>query len=296
VMAAFCFSLMSLFVKLAGTGVPSQQIVLVRGVVGLVFAYWLVWRVRIPLWGQRKGLLWLRGLLGFFSLSCFYYALIHLPLAEATVIQYTNPVWTLWLAALFLGERLSWREMALGGASLLGVALIARPQFLFGAPVAVLDPMVVAIALAGAVASAGAYVTVRKLSTTEATVVIVFYFTLVTVLGALPWMLIEAVWPTTYEWLLLLGVGITALVGQLYLTRGLRREEAGRATFIGYLQIVFAATWGFLFFAAYPDAWSVAGALLILGSVLAVASERRRGRFRAERAEEQVRRGVLPDS
>jgi drug/metabolite transporter (DMT)-like permease len=226
--------------------------------------------------------------LGFVSLSCFYYALIHLPLAEATVIQYTNPVWTLWLAALFLGERLSWQMAGLGAASLLGVVLIARPAAVFGGDVAALDPLVVGVALAGAVFSAGAYVTVRKLAATEATAVIVFYFTLVTVLGAVPWTLVDAVWPTPTEWLLLAGVGVTALVGQLYLTRGLRREEAGRATFVGYLQIVFAAVWGMVFFTEYPDAWSVGGAVLILGSVLAVAGRWRHGRTRAARAEDHT--------
>jgi drug/metabolite transporter (DMT)-like permease len=288
VLAALYFSVMSLLVKLAGSAIPTQQIVLIRGLFGIGFAYWLVRHARVPLWGQRKALLWLRGLLGFGAMSCFYYALIHLPLAEATVIQYTNPVWTLWLAAIFLGEKLSWRVLALGGASILGVILIARPEFLFGGGVAGLDPRVVTIALTGAVMSAGAYVTVRKLAATEATVVIVFYFTLVTVLGSAPWLLLGAVWPTPYQWLLLAGIGFTALVGQLYLTRGLRREEAGRATFVGYLQIVFAATWGALFFAERPDAWSIAGALLILGSVLAVAGRWRRGRSREARVEEHT--------
>jgi drug/metabolite transporter (DMT)-like permease len=288
VLAALYFSVMSLLVKLAGSAIPTQQIVLIRGLFGIGFAYWLVRRAGVPLWGQRKALLWVRGALGFGAMSCFYYGLIHLPLAEATVIQYTNPVWTLYLAAIFLGEKLSLRMLLLGGASIAGVILIARPEFLFGGAVTSLDPLVVTIALSGAVLSAGAYVTVRKLAATEATVVIVFYFTLATVIGSAPWLLLEAVWPTPYEWLLLAGIGFTALVAQLYLTRGLSREPAGRATFVGYLQILFAATWGAIFFAERPDAWSVAGALLILGSVLAVAGRWRLGRSRVARVEEHT--------
>src|SRR5215217_7502782 len=94
VLAAFCFSVMSMLVKLVGARLPSQEVVFVRAAVSLAVAYVLVRRARPGNWGNRKGLLVLRGLMGFAALSCFFYALIHLPLADATVIQYTNPVWT----------------------------------------------------------------------------------------------------------------------------------------------------------------------------------------------------------
>ena len=74
--SAFFFSLMSLLVKVAGRGLPSQEIVLVRGVVTLVLSYWMVKRARIYPWGNRRWILVLRGLLGFAALSCFYFALI----------------------------------------------------------------------------------------------------------------------------------------------------------------------------------------------------------------------------
>jgi drug/metabolite transporter (DMT)-like permease len=76
----------------------------------------------------------------------------------------------------------------------------------------------------------------------------------------------------------LLAVGVTAQAGQVYLTRGLQLEPAGRATAVGYLQIVFAAIWGAAFFSEYPDAWAVTGALLILVSTLTLARSRERPR------------------
>jgi drug/metabolite transporter (DMT)-like permease len=97
VLAAFFFSVMSLLVKLVGARLPSQEVVFVRAAVSLVVAYGLLRRARPGNWGRRKGLLVVRGLLGFAALSCFFYAVIHLPLADATVIQYTNPVFTAWL-------------------------------------------------------------------------------------------------------------------------------------------------------------------------------------------------------
>jgi drug/metabolite transporter (DMT)-like permease len=98
--------------------------------------------------------------------------------------------------------------------------------------------------------------------------VIVFYFTLVSVAGSLPGTMIAPVWPEPREWGILLLVALTAQAGQVMLTRGLQLEPAGRATAIGYLQIVFAAVWGAVVFAEYPDGWVIAGAGVILGSTL----------------------------
>jgi drug/metabolite transporter (DMT)-like permease len=112
--SAFWFSLMSLGVKTAGRRLPIQEVVLVRGVVTLALS-WAVLRraglaVRVPGRG-RQGLLVLRGLFGTAGLTCFYASLARLPLAEATLLQYTNPLWAAALAALVLGERARPRDL-----------------------------------------------------------------------------------------------------------------------------------------------------------------------------------------
>lgn len=293
VLSAFFFSVMSLMVKLAGTRIPSQEVVFVRAVVSLAMAYALVLRARIGNWGHRKGLLVVRGMAGFLALSCFFYGVIHLPLADATVIQYTNPVWTAWLGWWLLGEALTAGEAALSAFGLLGVLLIARPTVLFGGEGAArLDPFAVGVALAGALLSAAAYVSVRRLSRTEHPLMIVFYFTLVTVPASLPGAIAGKVMPRGWEWALMGGVGVTALLGQVFLTRGLQREPAGRATAIGYAQILFATIWGILFFRDWPDALSLAGAALVLVSVVVLARRRGRPDLRAARAEEPTAEAV----
>ncbi|HUE96971.1 MAG TPA: DMT family transporter [Longimicrobiaceae bacterium] len=276
VIGAFYFSLMTLFVKLVGQRVPNQEIVLVRGALTLVFSYALLRRAGVHPLGNRRGLLVLRGFLGFAALSFMYYALVHLPLAEATVLQYTNPLWAALLGAIYLTEKLSWREVSYVLGSLFGVLLIARPHFLFGGASAGLDPIAVAAGLAGALCSGAAYVTVRDLSRTEHPLVIIFYFPLVTVAASLPGALANFVPPTSREWILLFGVAVAAQMGQIYITRGIRQEEVGRATAVGYLQVVFAAAWGLLFFSELPDAWTFGGAALILGCTLALAFSRPR--------------------
>lgn len=274
-LGAFYFSLMSFFVKLAGRRLPSQEIVLARAVISLLLTIGILkWRGTRP-WGSRPGLLALRGLLGFGALSCFYYSIVHLPLADATVIQYTNPVFAALLAAWLLAERIARLHLAMVFVSLTGVALVARPTFLFSADAPRLPPLVVLVALGGALLSASAYVAVRKLRE-EDTMVIVFWFAAVSVLGSLPALWWGALMPTPREWLVLIAVGVTTQLGQIYLTRGLRREPAGRATAVAYLQVVFAAILGALFFREMPDAWVLTGAALIIGSTLVI------GRVRAE--------------
>ncbi|HKK08311.1 MAG TPA: DMT family transporter [Gemmatimonadota bacterium] len=267
--AAFLFSLMSLFVKVAGRRLPTSELVLARGVVIVAITLVMLRRAGTSPWGRRRRLLLLRGLLGFAAVGCFYYALSHIPLADATVIQYTNPVWTALLAAAFLDERLRPVEVVGIASSLAGVVLVTRPSFLFGSEAAHLDPVVAGIALAGAVLSASAYVSVRKLNETEEPLVIVFYFALVSTLGAAPIAATRALWPTPGEWLALAGVGITAQLAQLLMTHGLRRERAGRAMAVGYLQIVFAAAWGAIFFSEIPGVWTFAGAGLVVAGTWA---------------------------
>lgn len=271
--SAFFFSLMSLLVKLAGQSIPSQEIVLARGVVSLVLSYWLVRRARIDPWGNRRWILVLRGLIGFAAMSCFYYALTRLPIAETTVLHFTNPLWTALFAAALLGERLSVKVLAPILVSFVGVVLVIRPAFLFGAEAAPLDMVGVGVALLGSMLASLAYVTVREASKTEHALVIVFYFPLVSVPATLPFWS-GFVMPQGWTWLVLLGVGVSTQIGQIFLTRGLSVEPAARAMTIGYTQILFVAVWGLVFFAEFPDLWSIVGSLLVVAGTLAVALER----------------------
>jgi drug/metabolite transporter (DMT)-like permease len=167
--------------------------------------------------------------------------------------------------------------------SLVGVAVVAQPAWLTdamqraGAPVAAtaeIDPWAVGLGLAGAFFSAAAYVTVRRLSSTEHPLVIVLYFPLVTVPATLPTVLSALIWPTPIEWLGLLGVGIAAQAGQVWLTRGLAALPAARGTALSYIQVVFAAILGLVFFAEPIRATTVLGAALVIGSTLAVSIRR----------------------
>ena len=273
VLAAFGFSVMSLLVKLAGERLPTMEIVLARGVVTLVLSLVALRHRRISPWGAgSKGLLVLRGLFGFGGLSCYFYAVTHLPLADATVLHFINPVLTAVLAALILKERFG-RLAAIGAAmGLLGVVLVARPSIVFGG--ASLEPVAVAVTLAGALFASGAYVTVRALKGRADPLVVVFYFPLVAVPLTLPLVITEWIWPTPLEWALLLGIGAVTQASQLAMTRALHLETVARATTVSYLQVAFAFGWGLLLFGEIPSLLGALGALTIVAGVLIVVRER----------------------
>lgn len=275
VQAAAWFAVMSVLVKLASARLPTLQIVFARGAITLLLAALLLWRAGLSPLGGRVPLLLLRGLIGSCALICFYAAVVHLPLAEATVIHQTAPLFTALLAAWLLRERLQPRVLVALLGAFAGVVAIARPRWLFGgAGVAAAFAWQYAfVALLGALLSALAYVTVRRLGRSEAPLVVTFWFPLVTVPLAAPFALPIWVWPDAVGWLLLLGIGVATQIAQVAMTKGLAREPAGRATAVGYLQVAFATVFGALVFGAWPDAWSLGGMLLIVASLL-VATRR----------------------
>ena len=270
-LAAFAFSLMTLFVKLAGQRLPAQEIVAVRAALTLLFSYVALRRAGIPALGSGRPLLWVRGLCGFSALSCVYYAVTHLPLAEATVLQYLHPPLTAVLAAAVLGERLDRTVGVSLVLGLLGLVLIAQPSAVFGSTTATLPALAIAAAAGGAVFSSCAYVAVRKLGSSEHPLVIVLYFPLVALPASIPGMLADAIWPRGLEWLWLLSVGISTQIGQVAITRALTLDAASRTAAYSYVQVPLAALWGALFFDALPNRYSVLGALFILsGAVINV--------------------------
>lgn len=275
VVSAFSFSVMGALVKALGGRLPVQELVLARSVFTLGCTWLLLRRAGVSPWGEQRRLLIGRGVFGFAALTCVFYALSRLPLAEATVLQYTYPIFTALLGALVLDERPGRKLLLAIALSTVGVVLVVRPGSVFGGAVGPTDSLAVMAAVLGAFFSADAYVVVRKLTRREHPLVIVFYFPLVSLPLSLPWAVAHWVWPSWSEWLLLLGMCIATQVGQVALTEGLRSESAARASSMSYLQIVFAAALGAIVFGDTPPLATLLGAALILcGTLLTVRDSR----------------------
>jgi drug/metabolite transporter (DMT)-like permease len=275
VASALSFSLMGVCVKQVGGRIPVAEVVFARAIVSVALSWWLLHRAGIPAWGKRRWLLIWRGAIGTAALVCVYAALAALPLAAATVLQYLYPPFTALLAWLMLGEPIGKRVLAAMALGWLGVLLVAQPAGLLqGGVTLALVPVLIAVA--GALFTAFAYVSVRSLGTSEHPLVIVFYFPVVALPLSLPLVALNPVLPTPAELLWLVGVGVFTQLGQVYLTRSLTALPAARATAISYVQVLFAGGWGWLLFSESIDSWTIAGAGLVLAATLVSLSHSQR--------------------
>ena len=273
-LSALGFALMTTCVKLVSTyGIPFLEIVAARALVSLVISYIDVRRKGLSPWGTHRRLLLSRGVVGAFALFCVYYAVITLPLAEATLLQYTHPVFTALLALLVLRERLHVSTVACIGLSIAGLLIMVEPG-LIGGGGADLPRFSVIVALAGAFGSAIAYVIVRRLSTLEDPSVIIFYFPLVALPLSVALLGEDFVMPGAEALVLLVFVGVFTQIGQTGLTLAMRHETAGKAAAYSYVQVIFATLFGWLVFAEIPSLWTWAGGGLIILGALANLSQR----------------------
>lgn len=266
VAGAFCFSLMTVCVKQLHGRLPVAEVVLGRALLSVLLSGLLLRRSGLDPWGQRRGLLTVRGVVGTAALFAVYEGVMRLPLAAATLIQYLYPTATALMAWRWLGERPGRLLAAAVLLGWLGVLLVADPIGALGGRPLPLPG--VAVAVVGALLTAVAYVSVRELGRSEHPQVIVLWFPLISIPISLPLVFCDPVLPSAAELAWLLGVGLFTQLGQIGLTHGLVRLRAARATTIGYVQVAFAMLWGWLLFGEPLQPGMAAGAALILASVL----------------------------
>ncbi len=258
VAAEFMFASMGAAIRMVADEVPNTHIVFFRNLIGMAALLpLLLYRGLSDLRTSVPHLHLLRGLAGLAAMYCFFYAIANMPLAEAMLLKLSAPLFIPVVALLWLGEpvpgAVRW-ALLLG---FVGVALILRPDFSGLSPVAL-------IALLGGLFAAVAKVTVRRMSRSEPTTRIVFYFALTgTLVSAVPlWFYWQT--PPAEAWFWLLAVGLFATLGQLLLTRGLSLAPAARVGAFGFFAVVFGAGYGWLFWDEILRWTTWAGALLVM--------------------------------
>ena len=260
---AILLTIMAVFVKVLGERLHSAQLMFSRALIGfLIFAPILLAKDGFNMIRSRRhGMHLQRGFWGACGNYCFFYAITHLVLADAMALQFSRPLFMIILAYLFLREIVSKRRIAITMLGFCGIVLMLRP---FGSG---FDPDGV-VAVAGAVFGGMVVISIKKLATSEPTRRIVFYYALyTTIFSAIPaaWFWID---PTWHEFWLLLLIGILGILGQSCITHGFTLGEATITVPFDYMRIVYSAIFGLLLFAEVPSWWSMAGAILIIGSNL----------------------------
>lgn len=255
------FSLMHLCVK-AIPDIPVVQTILLRSIFSIVFCYIAIKQAKVSIWGNNKTFLILRGLVGMLSLICFFYSIQMLHLGTAVTIGNLVPFFTLFLAFLFLKEKIPHLKWLFFGISFLGVFLMKGLD-------KELSTLGIVLGLCAAFFTATAHFVVRKLRDTDDTAVIMFYFPFITIPFMLPFIFTEWKTPDAREWLFLVLIGITTHVGQLFLTKAYKHEEVKNISYVYYLGIVLSFIYGLVFFGEFISLKSSVGVgLVILGMVL----------------------------
>ena len=275
ILSALGFALMAACVKQVSTyGIPVLEIVAARAIVSAFISYVDIKRKKISLWGNNKPLLIARGTVGAIALIFVYYAVTTLPLAEATVLQYLHPVFTAVLAVIFLKEKVQRSTLLCIVVSLLGLGVMVSPNIQFsGAELSNMPYSWLSIgaAVLGAFGSAVAYVLVKKLTKTEDSSVIIFYFPFVSLPIAIALLGSDFVMPSLPALGLLILVGIFTQIGQVGLTKALHSADANKATAYAYVQVVFSILIGWLWFSEIPLITTlIGGALVISGALINV--------------------------
>lgn len=221
--ASFLFACMAALAKWASAELPSDVVVFFRAAFGLLALLpWLFHR-GTPLLATRH-LRWhvTRGVAGLAAMYCFFFALAHLPLGEAMLLNYSTPLFIPFIALFALGERPP-RKVWLGiGLGFIGLVLILKPGMALFSPAAL-------VGLAAGFLAATAMVSIRHLSHTEPTARIVFYFSVIATLGAAVPLLWRWRLPSPDLWLMLIAMGTIATVAQLLLTRAYRSAPAAQS-------------------------------------------------------------------
>lgn len=274
-LSALAFSLMSACVKLVSVyHIPVFEIVAARSIISILISYVDIKRKGLSLWGNNKPWLIARGVVGAFALICVYYSLTTLPLAEATLLQYLYPVFTAILAFLFLKEKIQRSTMICIFLCLLGLLAMLKPN-LTANNAQLLPWFSVAAALAGALGSSIAYVIVKRLSKTEDSSVIIFYFPMIALPISLLMLGDDFVMPNFEAFILLIFVGLFTQAGQIGLTKAMQHEVASKVTAFSYVQVVFSAVLGVLIFNEIPSPWTLLGGfLIVVGALVNVLGNR----------------------
>lgn len=264
-LASLLFACMGVCVKLAAGTHSAVEITFYRAFISLILMFAIVWlrgvSLATPHWRWQVT----RGAVGFAALFCYFYAITLLPLATAVTLNYTSAIFlALYLA--FAGWRLNGGIVGALAVGLLGIALLLRPTLDADQVTAGL------IGLASGALAGMAYFSVRELgSRGEPETRTVFYFSLVSSLGAGVWLVFsERHAIDLHSGLLLLGVAGFATGAQLAMTRAYARGKTLLSAALAYSTVIFSSLFGALFWgeALAPAAW-LAVALIVLSGVAA---------------------------
>lgn len=269
--AALGFAIMGALVKIGAQKFSSAELVFYRSIFGLIVIWLYIFQQKLPLRTPVIHKQFSRALVGFASLVLFFYAIAHLPLATAITLNYTSPLFLAVFTPLLLHEKPKRTLLIALAIGFIGVSLLLKPtlnnQNWFAACTGLLS----------GIGAALAYVHVKQLGkANEPDWRTVFYFTLISTVCAGVWMLFDHFHHLDWQDLpVLLGLGASATIAQLAMTRAYRTGDTLVVASLAYVTVLLASILGVILWHEHlsADEWVAIG-LIILSGVISIRSSK----------------------
>ncbi len=265
VSGGFIFTSNSAMIRLLSTEIESVQTAFFRAIFSVLLLSPMMLTGRVKPWQSERiqGHFW-RTAMGTTSMVLGFYAVSMLPLADATALAFSQPLFSVVLAALVLREKVRWRRWSATIVGFIGVLVMVRPGSGSLQPGA-------AVALLNALASATSILLVRRLSDSEKPLMILTQFAIFSTLllaGPAIWFW---KWPSAWGWALAVGVSISATIGQYFWVQAFAVGEMSAVAPFDYLRLPFAVFVGWMIWSEMPVVWTYVGAAVVIASALYIA-------------------------
>lgn len=261
--SAFSFALMNLFIRLTGE-VPTMQKCFFRNFFALLISIGTLIKTKTKFTIGKGNLKYLiaRSLGGGIGMVCNFYAVDHLAISDASILNKLSPFFAIIFSTFIIGEVASFKEWLAVASAFIGALFVVKPSF-----------SVEAIpAFAGVIGGLGAgfaYSCVRKLGIRgENSMIIVAFFSGFTTIALLPNLILNFTPMTTYQWVMLIFTGTSAALGQIFITKAYSYAPAKEISVYDYSIVLFAAIFGFIFLGQIPDYLSIIGYTIIIATAI----------------------------
>ncbi len=275
--ASLLFAFTGAFAKLLSGYMSSLEVVFFRNVSGVIIILLAIYKLPLNQKGGKPLLLFFRGLIGFIALLMYFYNIAHISLAQAQTFAKTAPIFTAILAYIFIKEELTFKAWIGVFIGFIGILFITK---FTGANLSKTDWL----GILSGVGAGIAYTSIRELKHYYDPRAIVLSFMLVGTIGPIILMILaEYITTTTFDfaiskfilpsgiaWFYIFGLGITATLSQLYMTKAYMSAKGGIVGTISYTNIIFSIIIGVLLGDAFPDIFIITGILLVIFSGILV--------------------------
>ena len=256
IISALSFTFMDSIVKYLESVSP-YQMVFFRALGSLVLCMGYLWIKGIPMFGNNKTWLILRGVVGTISMTLFFMAIKLIPIGSAVTLRYLSPIFAAVLALLFLGERIKKMQWIFFLLAFFGAALLKGFDFR-------ISTLGFVLILGSALFSGMVYAIIKKIGGSEHPLVIVGYFMMVATVAGLLMSLPDWESPPRDLWLPLASLGVFGFFGQLFMTLALQKDDLVRVIPFKYAEAVLVVFVGFIWFGEGFGFIALFGILMII--------------------------------